>query len=588
MPVVALGSVLTVAVVCVGVATSVVVVVGVTSVVLVSVGVTTDVPVTSSGALDVDVPVDEVAVAAVSIDVSVVAFSVSTRSRLHAARVARAMQKNSLRIRESPSGRGQAKGEPGSASAQWRLAAAALIVVAAVRVASTYRVFSQITDEPVHLSSGYDWWTRGGAMMDSEHPPLARALFALPFIIRGTHDPGPGWLERGNALLWTDGQYRRNLAQVRLANLPFLILLLATIWMWARRDFGDRVALLAVALASSLPPILGHAGVATTDLPAAATLLFALFLFDRWLARPDLARAAALGIAIGLGITAKFSFLLFFPIAAVIVLAFRRKWPGASIAISCAIAAFVVLAMYRFHLETFVAGVKVLGQHTRRGHHAFLLGRVSQDGWWFYFPVAIFFKTPLALFALAFAGARRAPMHAAIAIALVAAVMPASINIGVRHVLPIYAPLAIVAAAGAVTLWRRSRLAVIALCGWLFIGTALAHPDYLAWFNEAAGREPGRILVDSNLDWGQDLLRLAQLTREKKIDRLNVLLFGSADLGRLGLPPHTIMNGWIPVQGWVAISETPYRMGLAEGAWTWLRGRPYTPVGKSIRLYYVP
>src|SRR4029077_13378398 len=120
------------------------------------------------------------------------------------------------------------------------------------------------------------------------------------------------------------------------------------------------------------------------------------------------------------------------------------------------------------------------------------LGHVNHYGWWYYFPVVFFYKTPLPFLILALIGVgfivarnRGALAVALIPIAFMLAVLPSSINIGLRHILPIYPPLCIAAAYGAILLWRRLtlRAVVIALAAWMAIGVERAHPDYLAWFN---------------------------------------------------------------------------------------------------------
>src|SRR5213079_1236733 len=135
-----------------------------------------------------------------------------------------------------------------------------------------------------------------------------------------------------------------------------------------------------------------------------------------------------------------------------------------------------------------------------------------------------------------------------IALAILAVAMTSHINIGARHVIPIYAPMA-VAAAFAVVELRRFRIASAALVAWLVIGSAAAHPDYLPWFNAFAGSHPERILNDSNLDWGQDVLRLVRTSRAMKIPQLTVSLNGTADLDRIGLPPHATLEAMSDVHG---------------------------------------
>lgn len=490
-----------------------------------------------------------------------------------------------------------------STNLRWIAALALLVLLTLVRVASTHRVFSATADEPVHIASGYDWITRGVYVFDPEHPPLARGLFGLGLRAGGVVSPPPEdwqtlqptWLAaaRGMDLLWHDGQYVRNLANARRGNLVFLLLALITIAAWAWRAFGPGVALIAVALFGSLPPVLAHAGLATTDMAVAATLPLALLALERWLERPTFARALLLGAAIGLGLVSKLSFVLFFAIGALVVIVFKRmSRPRVShVVVIGALALFIVWACYCFDLRTFFVGVQWAKVHAARGHMAFLLGERGDQGWWYYFPVALALKTPLPFLLLFFFGAvKLIRSHFVwIAIALLIAVLPVSLNIGVRHVLVLYPMMAIVAAFAARELWQRKigRGVLIVLLAWHFIGTSLAHPDYLPWFNEAAGARPERLLGDSNLDWGQDMLRLSAVAREEKIPQLSILLFGPVGFDRVPLPPHQPLAPRVPTQGWIAVSETALQ--LADPAdYAWLAGhRPVRRVGKSIRLYHI-
>jgi hypothetical protein len=226
---------------------------------------------------------------------------------------------------------------------------------------------------------------------------------------------------------------------------------------------------------------------------------------------------------------------------------------------------------------------------------------MRMNGWWYYFPVVFFYKTPLPYQVLALWGAllivlsrdrlRIAFLLCAAAIMVVA--MTSDINIGIRHILPLYAPLSIVAAYGVVEIWNRARDAfgrtvLAALLAWLFVGVALDHPDYMAWFNEAAQPNPAHIAVDSNLDWGQDTLRLERAVRELKIDHLYVDVMTNVRLDKFGIP----VEGFPPAvkpTGWVAVSETPYSFHMATGSYGWLSNyRPVRRIGDSIRLYYFP
>src|SRR5205085_7188482 len=86
---------------------------------------------------------------------------------------------------------------------------ALIVAVTAARIATTYRVFSQTADEPYHLAAGYDFLRTGRQPSDPQHPPLARVLFALPFVSTPPPSATDG-LARGNALLLRDDRYTQN------------------------------------------------------------------------------------------------------------------------------------------------------------------------------------------------------------------------------------------------------------------------------------------------------------------------------------------------------------------------------------------
>jgi hypothetical protein len=249
----------------------------------------------------------------------------------------------------------------------------------------------------------------------------------------------------------------------------------------------------------------------------------------------------------------------------------------------------------------FFRGIAGLLEIEHGGFQSYLFGTLSNKGFWWYFPAAVGLKTTLALFALLLAGAgavwkdrsRRWAMAEAMAgaAAVLLFAIPSTLDLGIRYVLPLYVPLSIAAAIGTVALIDSARkeiryAAVLFLT--LQIGaSALAHPDYFPYFNALAGREPGSYLIDSNLDWGQDLFRLRRTTRQLHIDDLGINL-GWHDLSRMGFPRQHEVTAFHPDKGWIAISEHQYRVDHLSGGWTWLDRYPMTRIGKSIRLYRVP
>jgi hypothetical protein len=160
---------------------------------------------------------------------------------------------------------------------------------------------------------------------------------------------------------------------------------------------------------------------------------------------------------------------------------------------------------------------------------SFLMDELSNTGWWYYFPLAMLFKTPVGTW-LALLGALAVGSYLIaerrhrqletlwptmclfipFGIYLLSA-MTSNLNIGVRHVLPVYPFMYVAAAtllAEGVRRWRTPMIKTLAGIGVLLaLETCLSWPNYIPFFNFAVGGPRGGIdlLGDSNLDWGQDL-----------------------------------------------------------------------------------
>ncbi|MFI4942884.1 MAG: glycosyltransferase family 39 protein [Burkholderiales bacterium] len=198
--------------------------------------------------------------------------------------------------------------------------------------------------------------------------------------------------------------------------------------------------------------------------------------------------------------------------------------------------------------EDFSRGLLFVTEHST-ARPTFLLGERRDTGFPYYFAVTFLLKTPvplLLLAALALFRIPRLPRREAFLLWIPVAVYLAAtatrgLQIGHRHLLPIYPFLFVAAgeAAAALMAWRAPKGAWLAgaLALWYAGGTLLQHPHHLAYFNEIAGgpRNGWRLLVDSNLDWGQDLKRLAEWTRANHVGKLKLSYFGSADPDYYGI-----------------------------------------------------
>jgi 4-amino-4-deoxy-L-arabinose transferase-like glycosyltransferase len=556
-----------------------------------------------------------------------------------------------------------------------RIALAFLILAACLLAASTWRIYSNTWDEPEHLAAGIELLDKGRYEYDTEHPPIVRALMALGPYLAGARSfgtPPPDGVQEGVDILYSGGHYNLYLTLARLGTLPFLALLLFSVWLWARRlTRSEGEALLAVLLLGSVPPVLGHAALATLDVAAAATVLLALYALQCWLESARWRDAVFFGVTAGVAVGSKFSAIPFLAVgfgvlagaqwvldrrgrtgvapsgdparprligfalialmtAVPLAIAYGLRSPGANVVAHKF--EWAVAFLLREHgishdagvvlqhlwlpswVKGFFEGIIAIKAHNDSGHLSFLLGQQRSTGWWYFYLVALAAKTPIPLLVTgpigmvvlaregwqARDGWRMAPLLSFAAILIFASGF-SHINIGIRHVLVLYPFMALGGAHLIALAWRALRalrksvlgqLAVVGsgglvvLVAWQVLTLWTVNPDYLPYFNEAVAH-PEQVLVDSDLDWGQDLWRLEQRAAAIRIPKLNLAYRGTADLAREPLPPFLIMPPWKPATGWVAISALA-KVHDPKG-YAWLDAyKPIETVGKTIELYYVP
>jgi len=257
-----------------------------------------------------------------------------------------------------------------------------------------------------------------------------------------------------------------------------------------------------------------------------------------------------------------------------------------------------------------------------RMRSAFMMGHYSLSGWKLFFPLSFAIKTPLATLAtlalalaalLAWvlragpgrrwstmlAGIYRATPLLAVLVVCWLVVITSHLNIGHRHLLPIYPPLFIIA--GGACLWLRSRLkwprfAVGALLVALVIESAITWPNYLAYFNLAIGGPANgyKYLVDSSLDWGQDVPGLKKwIDRNAGAQPVYVSYFGNNILQKYGIDAIRLAgypdwgrdnNAPAMVGGVYCVSATTLQTVLTKpwGPWSRRYEAAYTRILKDI------
>jgi hypothetical protein len=375
------------------------------------------------------------------------------------------------------------------------------------------------------------------------------------------------------------------------------VALALVVFFWSRRLHGAGAGLISLAFCCLCPVIIANSGLATTDI--ATALFFALAVWSFWtlLHRVSVWTVLGCGLAIGGLMATKLSGVLFVPMAALMVVAklglrhpVTAAFPGAgarketnaskqffllaTASMAAALVSYFTLwAIYGFHYsfgvqtsdgswlwnlfngqpeglvsnyiawcrklrlfpEHFLIDTRLFTLNTPH-RQAFLMGSYSWGGWWYFFPVAWFFKTPIPFLIAVLAslivvitagwrqwakGAGGAAAAAAIKfyeftplavlfVVYLGAMMSGGFNIGIRHLLPVYPALFVLAGVLARARWwhrMSGTVLVCALMGWSACEAWAVYPQTLAYFNEFAGgpRNGYHVLVDSSYEWGQDL-----------------------------------------------------------------------------------
>lgn len=528
---------------------------------------------------------------------------------------------------------------------------------------------SPTMDEQNHLARGLAFLRTGDPRLSLEHPPLINSLSALPVALlldvqlpfdHPSWDRPEGWYEFAEIMLWERGNDVPQM--IFLSRLPiiFLTMGLGLIgFHFGRELWGAPAGLVALFALLFDPNILAHGRYTTTDIGGTTFLLLAAFMLWRLWTAPSgrvWSRIFFSGLALGLAFGSKLSTLIFVPIFALLAVLplYGDRWgarPAGKRLGHYLLAGFLSIGMvwiifglqwapFQFQtaplstlnavsgpMPTFWAGLEqIAGLGSAGRGAAFLLGEFSTSGFISYFPVAFLVKTPLAsliLFGVATIILlwKRETRGRALFLLLPAALfflagMQSALNIGYRHLLPVLALFTILIAGLAPLAVRLPRSRPAGALARLGLGLGLAgilaatlwiHPHYLSYFNLAAGGPANgyNILIDSNIDWGQDLLRLQEWMAANDVDRVKLSWFGSADPAYYGiaydplpgLPRHFDLwwsvpfNPSQPEPGIYAISVSNlWEIPLQDEkvVFPWFRERePDDRVGYSILIYRV-
>ncbi len=401
--------------------------------------------------------------------------------------------------------------------------------------------------------------------------PLAGAKLWVP-TLQGRDFKVEAYLDGRDWLARNDGASGRMVLKMRLATGVLALGLSLMVFFATREWFGTTAALVALVLVAFDPNVLAHSALVTTDIGVSLFFLAAVHAFYRYVKQPTAARLLIAGVAAGLLLATKHSGVLLAPMlvlligfeilrapqgtrgktalrlagafAAIVVIGatvlwafygFRYAARPAGLVMSSSIEEYVrplsrfdagaVLAIVHLHLlpESYLIGlvdVKRMAQF----YPTFVLGRQYAHSLWWYFPVVVLIKTTLGLLGLlavtCFAivsGKLRKERELAFVLIPMAVyfciAVAAGMDIGARHILPVYVFAFVLAGGGIAALAAQSK-------GWKWAGIALvaAHvvsalavmPNPLAYANEAWGgaKNTHNLLSDANVDWGQQLYQV--------------------------------------------------------------------------------
>lgn len=398
-------------------------------------------------------------------------------------------------------------------------AVAGLLLVLALALLHAIRSDGMTWDELPHSAAAYRYVVRGDFRLNPEHPPVIKLLAGLPLLgldVVETAElpPGAYW---DSTFVNEDNLHAPIVRWARYPVSAFCMALAVLVWRIARQLYGSLAGLVALALVAFHPSLIAHGHLVTTDVAAAFVFLLYSWAFYRWCVRPGLARAAQVGLALGLAVSTRFTGWVLVLITGLLLapwLLQQRSGPAGPARLRLALrqlalllglvallTPLVIWAVYGFRFEPFpghsvfemvdaglgvpgqvlawleqhrvlpqayLEGLRYVADHSRDGHPTYLLGEASMTGWWYYHPVAFLVKnTPgfllltgalFASLALAFGRTRRAPasLHWLVAGGvLLLMACAARLQLGERYALQVYPFLILLI--GAAVPWLREQ-----------------------------------------------------------------------------------------------------------------------------------
>ncbi len=533
---------------------------------------------------------------------------------------------------------------------------------------SSMRINSATSDEIAHIPAGYTYWKYFDYKINPEHPPFIKLWATMPFLILQPALPEDlGYWERGDQwefgrqfLYWSGNDADQLYFWSRLMIVIIGMILGYYVYRWATELYGWKAGALALGLYVLDPNFIAHSTIVQTDIPISAGIFILTYYF--WKYTKDKTETVfsskeiiVLGLLVGLCFAIKYTGVYVIGFIAVLyalhlffvyVKAHKEKYSaensaqkenlwsgfyasltsdnglseltsaGKAFGVIFLLGLFFLIATYGVvNFNEYIVGFKDVLTHSTAGHPAYLLGMNSQEGWWYYFIVAFFVKTPIPTILLFLAAffvffktrlkewhEMRNDLFLLVPAGLYfLSFVVNDINIGLRHILPVYPFLFVFTGSLTVFNWdalqepfmkykHHATYVLGVLAGWLLIATLLAYPYYIAYFNEfTGGSENGyKYLLDSNLDWGQALKETAEWLDEHGYENQTIRMtyFGSEDPLYRGIDSLNIACAPTPGIHVISVDRLYDFMGNQYGCANWLKEyEPIAVIGYSIFIY---
>lgn len=451
----------------------------------------------------------------------------------------------------------------------------AISAVSAMQESLTY-------DEGVHMAVGMDAWQKRQFTKDPYSPPLVGELAALPAVL---------------GMQTSHGLSFSSVFPSRMIILTLSVLLAIFMYVTVEKILGTSTAIAAIFLFVWEPTILSHNHYVTKDMGVTAFFFISYILFVSLLDKFSWRRIILFGACFGILLASKTSALPFF-LCSIGTLCIMRKdyWKRIgkywkNLAVSFLLAIGVLWATYGFttdviiakredpgrisaqlmqsaqdsgntiliHALRFAKDVPIpLGTYLASQKNALLLGRQSSQVFflgsafdsvrWYFLPVNFSMKLPLPLLCFFVAACvymikksisfKQMALFIAPVVGIFLFLIISSVKPYVRYSLPLYPFFIIIAALGLVEMIRKGKTIVaLLLCIWYTVGTLVYFPHFLSFGNVLAGPRDKRYerLIDSDIDWGQNLMDVASYIKNNNLQTVQFSYFGTDDGNAYGL-----------------------------------------------------